>query len=608
MRRLLFTIAVLAATQPAAGQQPEPIIRTVYDAENVIQNAVEAPGGRFVLIAPGNRLLLFDRQTKRVTATGLHGMTASWSPRGDWLAYSMAVTGENGNMPRVYARPMNPATAETAGPARRISMSTGGDPQFSPDGRTIAFHSTNAARNEFRIVLVPAMGGRERVIHTSDVQLQSPRWSHDGQWVYFTRTGPGAWQVFRVSATGGTPVLVGDGNSDVGLSADGRYIAQFPRSSGQGTLIIRDAQTGNEIARRVMPRDLRPTRWSVTGYKMIGVQRDVVYGLAAVSVEDGSARPFGIEGDRRPQYSPDGRQIVAQNTVNGRMQLVLLNANGSGRRVLPTAAQPVDIARWSPDGKHIAFLAEEPSGKVLMVVDVASGREQRLIETNIDPITRFDWLNDGRAIVISVFPKGRPREIREVSLDGSSKVLLTIDHPAAQLSADWLVNRNVPGQSTLESLRGAGTRTIFKEEGVTFLGMPAMSPDGRWIATEIRWPQGSGKGFTLELIPVDGSAPRRVTTGFEGCDMYGAYWHLGGRLLTADGSANCEQETSAIHLVSLTGGPHRNLTAKLDAPDVASHTFSPDGTTLMVEIEKRWSGKIVEIDLTPVLPRASNRN
>lgn len=607
MRRLLFTIAVLAATKPATGQQPEPIIRTVYAAENVIQNAVEAPGGRFVLIAPGNRLLLLDRQAQRVTATGLQGMTASWSPRGNWLAYSMSVTGENGNMPRIYARPMNPATAQPAGPARRISMSTGGDPQFSPDGRTIAFHSTNPARNEFRIVLVPATGGGERVIHTSDIQLQSPRWSADAQWVYFTRAGQGVWQVYRVRATGGTPVLVGDGNSDVGLSADGRYIAQFPRGSAQGTLIIRDALTGNEVARRVMPRDLRPTRWSTAGYKMLGVRREVVYGLAAVSVDDSSVKPFGIEGDRRPQYSPDGRQIVVQSSVNGRMQLVLMNANGTGRRVLPTAAQPVDIARWSPNGKNIAFLAEEPSGKVLMVVDVASGREQRLIATNVDPITRFDWLDDGRAIVISVFPKGKPREIREVSLDGSSKVLLTIDHPAAQLSADWLVNRNVPGQSTLESLRGAGTRTVFKEEGVTFLSMPAMSPDGRWIASEIRWP-GSGKGFTLELIPVDGSAPRRVTTGFEGCDMYGAYWHLGGRLLTADGSTNCSEEKSAIHLVSLTGGPHRSLTAKLDAPDIATHIFSPDGSTMMVEVEKRWSGKIVEIDLTPVLPPANRRN
>ena len=66
-----------------------------------------------------------------------------------------------------------------------------GDPQISPDGRSVAYvvTTTDKARNSRsnQIWLVPAAGGAPRQL-TSTGSNDRPRWSPDGRWLAFTST------------------------------------------------------------------------------------------------------------------------------------------------------------------------------------------------------------------------------------------------------------------------------------------------------------------------------------------------------------------------------------------------------------------------------------
>ena len=82
------------------------------------------------------------------------------------------------------------------------------------------------------------------------------------------------------------------------------------------------------------------------------------------------------------RWSPDGRQIAffgrgdSSSTAVDNSGLVLMNADGSGRRlVVPTPGRYAGNPTWSPDGRRIAFSAEDPRQlrTDIYVVDVAGG-------------------------------------------------------------------------------------------------------------------------------------------------------------------------------------------------------------------------------------------
>ena len=163
-----------------------------------------------------------------------------------------------------------PLATSVASPARLVE-STQIDtlPQYSPDGRKIAFISnrsgmyeiwlsdsdgSNPARLTFLdrndlgmaaawsfdsdylafsaavegnadLYLIPAKGGfPSRVTRTSEDE-RYPSFSRDGRWIYFSSRRSGSDQVWRVARKGGTPVqMTRNGGIDAKESPDGRFL------------------------------------------------------------------------------------------------------------------------------------------------------------------------------------------------------------------------------------------------------------------------------------------------------------------------------------------------------------------------------------------------
>ncbi|HEY2822343.1 MAG TPA: winged helix-turn-helix domain-containing protein [Candidatus Acidoferrum sp.] len=102
---------------------------------------------------------------------------------------------------------------------------TAGAVQWSPDGRFIAFEFRPKEHSE--IYLLEIGNGIPRILTTlPGADNGGPNWSRDGQWIYFySDRGGGPFQLWKIRQEGGTPVQVTrNGGVFATESDDGRFL------------------------------------------------------------------------------------------------------------------------------------------------------------------------------------------------------------------------------------------------------------------------------------------------------------------------------------------------------------------------------------------------
>jgi len=122
--------------------------------------------------------------------------------------------------------------------AVRLTEPTGrgqGSPRWSPDDRFIAFDA-EGEEGDANIYVIEADGGRPRRLTGPGTHENTPDWSHDGEWVYFTSSRSGRREIYRMPSNGGDPVqMTTTGGLAARASADGKtiYYIKPGRSLGE---------------------------------------------------------------------------------------------------------------------------------------------------------------------------------------------------------------------------------------------------------------------------------------------------------------------------------------------------------------------------------------
>ncbi|MDX6695056.1 MAG: hypothetical protein QOF02_2659 [Blastocatellia bacterium] len=124
------------------------------------------------------------------------------------------------------------------GEARRITESNLGadlSPQYSPDGRFIAYRSQERAGFEsdrWRLMLYDRQRNQSReLMQNYDAYVDTYLFSPDSKYIYFASGERGRQPVYAVAVAGGAPVKILQGfNDDMKLSADGKTMV-FTRST-----------------------------------------------------------------------------------------------------------------------------------------------------------------------------------------------------------------------------------------------------------------------------------------------------------------------------------------------------------------------------------------
>jgi eukaryotic-like serine/threonine-protein kinase len=106
-----------------------------------------------------------------------------------------------------------------------------GSPRWSPDSRWIAFDS--GKEGNWDIYVISADGGKARPLTTGLADNVRPSWSRDGRWIYFGSNRSGDWQIWKAPARGGGALQVTKkGGFEAFESFDGKFVYYAKPSAG----------------------------------------------------------------------------------------------------------------------------------------------------------------------------------------------------------------------------------------------------------------------------------------------------------------------------------------------------------------------------------------
>jgi len=328
----------------------------------------------------------------------------------------------------------------------------------------------------------------------------------------------------------------------------------------------------------------------------------------------GASKPvqltFGMEDDREPAWSPDGRYIafcrlIADQTAIGRFAVYVKPAAGGGERRITDGSEGVS---WSPDGRTLA-VAGPPEASGIFRVSLETGERTQLTRSGpyLDNFPVFSpdgqWIAFGRSLTPSV------REIFIVPSGGGNPRELTFDHHFTHGEA-WTADSK---EIVFSSSRDQGGESLWRipitggvprRLSVTLQGgfYPAISRQGNQLLFTESFQNtniyaSDGAGFAGRFAPVRFGAPR-------------------GLILSPrrDDSASISPMDGRIAFVSMRTGNEeiwvcdpncerpRQLTA-FEGPPAGTPRWSPDGRSIAFDSVAAGNSDIYVVNADGGAPR-----
>jgi Tol biopolymer transport system component len=427
----------------------------------------------------------------------------SWSPDGQWIAFSSDRDSKPGSMPGSWENLQSTGIyivhPDGTG-LRRLTRAGGvaGSPSWSPDGRRILYYETDevgaymakSARSRTEIVSVDVASG-ERIQYTASNETKlSPQWLAGGNIGFVLRTaddnqGIRVWHPDRRVDTVVKGVV-----REPSWFADGRRLV-YER-------IMHPASTEHLVptASRDPEFDLVLSEpfpsFSPDGTKLLYSQ----YGSNGTSTSDTSIEMMNADGSGQHAlfhkqgysafdavWSPAGDMIALcvgryfRQPGLPASQVALIRPDGTGFKVIADDGANNGFPSWSPDGKRIVY----KRGKQLVVLTLADGK--------VTPITgEQHWYN---------FPQWSPK---------GDVIMFTSDHDGDfEL---YTVRPDGTGLKRLTNTPGNDAHSIWSTDGEWIVFSSARMGFKDEMALYDGVPQPYGEIFAMRA---DGSDVRQLT-------------------------------------------------------------------------------------------------
>jgi Tol biopolymer transport system component len=507
-RSAVTAFAALALQSTALAAQPAPAARTLVTfTDDSIKEFRVSPNARFVLLGNKTKLRMFDvasRQSWDLAVGNASDM--AWSPKGDRVAWTQGTGMTDYN---VWVLPVDASTGKARGEPQRLTTGRSAWPEFSVDGRWIAFTSFDAQMQE-GLSIAPATGGPVRVV-ASRYKVGDTFFSADGKSIFVRGEAatPTGFGIVKFAVDGGKRELLlatAKGEVLVGATADRGYlILSRPRlnqSALPGDLATIIDTTGRIVGHVPLPAGQGlGFAGSLGDSALVWIRRETDHSVLEVRpVVGGSAKRLPAVGESNiiPRWSPDGKRIAFLVPSAGPTSLAIADADGSNARSYrELEVKPNEyVVQWSPDSRSVAVIHADKNR--LSVLDVADGTIRTVLD---DSIGQIRWRSDGKAILFRNrrMPGGG---IDEVTLNGQNRRLL--DWPMPNKDVNWAF----VGDSSIFQFTILDTAAYLRPLGAAPARHLTSVPPG-W---DVRRPKVSGNGRLVAGLLASHAVKGEVTT------------------------------------------------------------------------------------------------
>jgi len=403
----------------------------------------------------------------------------------------------------------------TVGGTPKLFIDHGSNPVWSPDGKTLAFYRPDPGDPIF-IADRNANNPQKIFVEEPGVHCHFLTWSPDGRFLYFVKGTPTTdMDIWRIPARGGKAEQITFYHAWVGYPAwlDARtliYSATADDGSGRWLYAIDiehriPHRVSSGIAEQylsVAVDQVRPHRVVATvanptaGLWTVPIANDVQPESAVKPIQaantralspryagdylaflsskggadglwklnnDGMAVELWKGGDggvvAPPAISPDGHRICFSYRKQGRAELYVINANGTGLTTLAKSIEVQSAASWSPDGKWVAVAANQGEGTRVFKIPLDGGAPVRLRDTlSFNPV----WSPDNRFIVYSEQRASGNFDVKTMTPDGAPVVVPAVASLGSRFPVAFgTPYRFMPDGRTLITLQGPAPNQNF---------------------------------------------------------------------------------------------------------------------------------------------------
>lgn len=304
-------------------------------------------------------------------------------------------------------------------PPRRLTTAKGREssPAWSPDGSHIAFTAKREGDEANQIYVIPLQGGEARRLTSLTLGARSPRWSPDGKLVLAQ-----------------APMHRGATNE-----ASNQALVEA-RKQAKSKVRIYD---GFPIRRWDRWLDDVQSRLVVLPADGSAPARDLLAGTAlAQSPGFGGAPGEGAGEDLQPEWAPDSQSVVFTATTNANAaaytevltHLYEVQLSGGEPRALTHGDLSHGKARFSPDGRRLAFTTVAAKGNYYAVTRLASapwpwhGTSVEVAPAFDRSVADFAFSPDSQTIHFTAEDSGRIRVWSAPARGGEARIAFDSPH------------------------------------------------------------------------------------------------------------------------------------------------------------------------------------